>query len=122
MTGRKIRRPLEFKKDIVNQVLSGAKVSDLARQHNIHPSLISKWVRLFTDGGGLSTAKGGFSEQEREVQRLQAELKRYKEKVGEQALAIDLLKKAIEDSERRRKLSGSVVTGMSLDPSKGRAK
>lgn len=116
-------RTLEFKKEIVQQVVSGAaKVSDLSRQHGIHPSLINSWVRKFTSADGVSPEQGGFSELEKENQRLQAELRRYKEKVGEQALAIDFLKKFQEHVAKQKKSSGSVVSGKDWDPSKGRAK
>lgn len=116
-------RSLEFKKEIVQQIVSGsAKVADLARQHGIHPSLLNKWVRQLTSDDGLTAERGGFTEQEREIQRLQAELRRYKEKVGEQALAIDFLKKFQEHVAKQKKSPGSVVSGKDWDPSKGRAK
>jgi transposase-like protein len=116
-------RTLEFKKEIVQQIVSGtAKASDLSRQHSIHPSLLNSWVRKFTSEGGLAPERGGFSELEKENQRLQAELRRYKEKVGEQALAIDFLKKFQEHVAKQKKSNGSVVSGKDWDPSKGRAK
>lgn len=116
-------RSLEFKKEIVQQIVSGAaKMADISRQHSIHPSLLNTWVRQFTSPDGLPPERGGFSELEKENQRLQAELRRYKEKVGEQALAIDFLKKFQEHVAKQRKSSGSVVSGKDWDPSKGRAK
>lgn len=116
-------RTLEFKKEIVQQIVSGAaKLADISRQHNIHPSLLNKWVRQFTAEDGLSPERGGFSELERENQRLQAELRRYKEKVGEQALAIDFLKKFQEHVAKQKKSNGFVVSGKDWDPSKERAK
>jgi len=128
MVRTKKHRPLEFKQQIVNEVLSGKSPGQVARENDIHPSLISKWVRWHQSGELSKRSKLSFepfpslSEEGRELQKLQAELKRYKEKVGEQALAIDLLKKALEDFEHRKSLNGSVVTGSNWDPSKGRAK
>ncbi len=116
-------RSLEFKKEIVQQIVSGAaRMADISRQHSIHPSLLNKWVRQFTTEDGLPPEHGGFSELEKENQRLQAELRRYKEKVGEQALAIDFLKKFQEHVAKQKKSVGSVVSGKDWDPSKGRAK
>lgn len=119
-SGPKRKHSPEFKREIANLVLSGNQPSShVAREHGLHPSLVHKWVREHSEGGSKSSS---FTKDDRERQRLEAELARYKQKVGEQALAIDLLKKTIEESQRRRELSSSVVTGKTWDPSKGRAK
>lgn len=129
MVRTKKLRSLEEKQRIVSEVQSGRSASEVARDYGVHPSLVSKWVKWSESGELSSRCKGspGYgsepsSSDDREVQKLQAELKRYKEKVGEQTLAIDLLKKALEDSDRRKKLNGSAVTGQNWDPSKRRAK
>jgi transposase-like protein len=135
MVRKKKSHSVELKKQIAQAVLSGsARVMDLSREHGVHPSLINKWVRLvregkplrsYGDGSGIGNGRESYvaTDSEREVMRLQAELARYKQKVGEQAMAIDFLKKAIEDAEqRRRRSAGSVVTGASWDPSKKRVK
>lgn len=110
----------EFKRQVVDQVLSGYKRSShVARDFGLHPSLVHKWVRDHSEGGEKASS---FSADDRERQRLEAELNRYKQKVGELTLANDALKKMIEDSRRRRESSGSVVTGVALDPKRGRAK
>lgn len=109
-----------FKRQIVDLVLSGQKnASQAARDHDLHPGMVHKWVREYSGGGAKSSA---FTTEDRERQRLEAELNRYKQKVGELTLANDLLKKAIEDSQRRRESNSSVVTGKNWDPSKRRAK
>lgn len=65
-------RSLEFKKDLVQQIVSGAaKMADISRQHGIHPSLLNKWVRQLTSADGISPERGGFTKQEREIQRLE---------------------------------------------------
>jgi transposase-like protein len=136
MVKKKKFRSLGEKQQVVNEVLAGRSASEVGMEYRIHPSMISKWVKWHhsgelaarckgTAGYGYGTAgasSGTVTEQDREVQKLQAELRNYKEKVGEQALAIDLLKKALEDSERAKRLSGSVVTGKNWDPLKGGAK
>lgn len=127
----KKKHTVDLKREIIQLVLSGrGRVSDLAREHGIHPGLINKWVRLYRDGkplrqygDGTNGNKSVPAGPELDLLRLQAELKRYKEKVGEQALEIDFLKKAIDDSARRAKKSNSsVFTGESSAPSKRRAK
>lgn len=112
----------DFKKEVVERALSeGERVSEIAREKGIHPSLINRWIKEFSEGEG--PARGpGVSELERENLKLKAELKAYKEKVGELALANDLLKKIHQDREKQqRRSSGSAVTKKNWDPSGGRA-
>lgn len=119
-SGPKRKHSPEFRRQIVDLVLSGQKSSSqVAREHDLHPSLVHKWVRDHSEGGSRSAS---FTPADRERQRLEAELNRYKQKVGELALANDLLKKMIEESQRRRESNSSVVTGKNWDPSKRRAK
>ncbi len=49
----------EFKKDIVDQVLAGARVTDLAEEHNIQASQISMWKRKITGKPGKRGRKPG---------------------------------------------------------------
>ena len=49
----------EFKKDLVQQIENGARVSDLAKEHNIQPSQISLWKRKVTGKPGRRGRKPG---------------------------------------------------------------
>jgi len=110
----------EYRKQIVDSILSGQTTPmRAARDNGLHPSLVHKWIRDHSDGGPKSKV---FSSEDRERQRLEAELRRYKEKVGELALENDLLKKALNTSQSMKNANGSVVTIKNWDPSKGGAK
>ncbi len=115
--GKKYRTfSYEFKKDLVEQIESGAlSVNEAAREHDISSSLVSYWVRQ--DRAGRLVSKPTAREKQ-----LEKELEQYKKKVGELTLANDFLKKAIETSRRTRKLNTCVVTQDVLDQSKERAK
>ena len=115
--GKKYRTfSYQFKKDLIDQIESGAiSISEAAREHDISSSLVSYWVRQ--DRAGRLIDKPTAKEK-----LLEKELERYKKKVGELTLANDFLKKAIETSRRMRKLNTCVITQDVLDRSKERAK
>lgn len=102
----------QFKKDIVDQIESGQiTITEVAREHNLMRSLISRWIKQLHKGSLVEkpTAR---------EKALERELEHYKKKVGELTLANDLLKKTVENSRRRRKLNSCVVTQKTLDQSK----
>lgn len=49
----------QFKKDLVQQIENGARVSDLAKTHGIQPSQISLWKRKITGKPGKRGRKPG---------------------------------------------------------------
>ena len=49
----------QFKKDLVQQIENGARVSDLAKEHGIQPSQISLWKRKITGKPGKRGRKPG---------------------------------------------------------------
>ena len=83
-------------------------MSAAAREHEIAPSLIERWKKQIY----LGTINGTPTVKERHLER---ELERYKSKVGELTLQIDLLKKLNENSLYMKKLNGSVITQKDLD-------
>ncbi len=106
----------EFKRDLVGQIDSGAiSQSQAARDNNISPSLVSRWMTQIHEGSLIDkpTAK---------EKRLERELERSKKKIGELTLLVDYLKKIAENSQRMKRLNSCVVTQKTLDQSKGPAK
>lgn len=102
----------QFKRDLVDQIEAGQiSQSRAAREHEISPSLISRWRGQIREGTLVDrpTAR---------EKALEKELERYKKKVGELSLANDLLKKIQERQRRQRLLNESVVSPRTLDPSK----
>lgn len=110
---------MELKKALADAVLSGARgVTELAREHGIHPSLIHKWARQFREGGLHGST---FTSSDRERQRLERELARSQAKIGELLLENDLLKKFLKERASMRSVNGSVVSGRKGEGSEGGA-
>ncbi len=106
----------EFKESLVAQIDSGAITkSAAAREHNISISLLDRWQKQLHEG----TLRSIPTAREKQLER---ELDRYKKKVGELAVQVDLLKKLNATSAISRKSNGYVVTGRNTDPSKRGAK
>ena len=109
---RKYRKyTLEFKKELISEIDSKKiSLSAAAREHGISPSLIERWRKQIY----LGTINDNPTVKERHLER---ELERYKSKVGELTLQIDLLKKSNENLLFMKKLNGSVITQKDLDQS-----
>lgn len=106
---------VEFKRSLIAQIDSGAITkAAAAREHDISTSLIDRWQKKIHEG----------SLQDRPTKRekeLEKELDRYKKKVGELALQVDLLKKLNGDLAYTKRSNGCVVTGKKSDQSPERA-
>lgn len=106
----------DFKHSLIGQIDSGAiSKSAAGREHNISPSLLDRWQKQIHAG----TLRSIPSAREKQLER---ELDRYKKKVGELAVQVDLLKKLNETSAISRKSNGYIVTGRNAGPSKRDAK
>jgi transposase-like protein len=104
--GRRRRFSIEFKRDVVRDIETGRRtLKQVAREEEIVHSVLERWCKKFREG----TLEGGGSQRER---RLERELDRYKKKVGELTMQIELLKKIDESLALTRSSSGSIVTGM----------
>ncbi len=95
----------EFKREVVARIDSGEVTkSQVSREHNLSPSLVDRWQKQIHDGSMRSRP----SAREKQLER---ELERYKKKVGEQSMQIDLLKKLKDFSVSMKRSNGYVVTG-----------
>ena len=100
----------EFRRQVVSRIDSGEVTkSAAAREYQLSPSLIERWRQQIHDGtmGTRPTRK---------EKQLERDLERYKKKVGELSIQVDLLKKIQETSASMRKSSGYVVTGRPVAP------
>jgi transposase-like protein len=103
---------IEFKRQLITRIESGeAKLSEVAREHQISSGLLVKWRRQLAEGNLVSGPNSREKAQE-------AELVKYRELCGKQAFEIDFLKKTLETLKRLREERSSVVTSSTLDPSK----
>ncbi len=102
----------QFKKDLIDQVESGIiSQSQAARDHNISPSLIGRWIDQIHQGNLVEKPTAREKKLERELELSQ-------KKIGELTLLIDYLKKIAENSQRMKRLNSCVVTQKTLDQSK----
>ena len=88
----------DFKQTAVNRLNSGQSVAEVARALEVHPSDLHRWRRELQDHG--ERAFSGTGKKRAEESRV-AELER---KVGQQAMEIDFLKRALQHVEEQRLL------------------
>jgi transposase-like protein len=105
----KKRRKFEigFKRQLVAQIESGQlSVMQAARTHEVSPTVIQYWRKKFR-AGSLSE---GPSLREKELEK---EVAHYKRLLAEAHAQLDIQKKYGDWIRQQRKLSTSVVTGLS---------
>jgi len=88
----------DFKQTAVHRLNSGQSVAEVARALEVHPSDLHRWRRELQDHG--ERAFNGAGKKRAEESRV-AELER---KVGQQAMEIDFLKRALQHVEEQRLL------------------
>src|ERR1700756_2860906 len=88
----------EFKQSAVNRLNGGQSVAEVARALEVHPSELHRWRRELQEHG--MRAFGGMGKKRAEESQV-AELER---KVGQQAMEIDFLKRALQHVEEQRLL------------------
>lgn len=101
----------DFKRTAVSRLNGGQSVAEVARALEVHPSDLHRWRRELQDHG--ERAFSGAGKKRAEESRV-AELER---KVGQQAMEIDFLKRALQHVEEQRLLraanNGALSTGRS---------
>src|SRR5215475_7779127 len=88
----------EFKQSAVNRLNSGQSVAEVARALEVHPSDLHRWRRELHEHGERAFNRAG---RKRAEETKVAELER---KVGQQAMEIDFLKRALQHVEEQRLL------------------
>ncbi len=93
----------EFKIQVIREIESGTPVAQIARQHEIHESLIHKWKRQYS-----SDAQNAFSGPRR-ASTQDAKIAELERSIGKLYLENEFLKKTVNHFEialqRRRELS-----------------
>lgn len=90
----------EFKLTATRRLQSGQSVAEVARALEVHPSDLHRWRRELEDHG--ERAFRGAGHKRAEESRV-AELER---KVGQQALEVDFLRRALQHVEEQRQQRG----------------
>ena len=88
----------EFKLTAVRRLDSGQSVAEVARALEVNPSDLHRWRRELHEHGERAFSGGG---KKRAEESRVAELER---KVGQQAMEIDFLKRALQHVEEQRLL------------------
>jgi transposase len=96
MSRRKFSK--EFKQTAVRRLEGGQSVAEVARALEVHPSDLHRWRREMEEYG--ERAFSGVGKKRAEASR-EAELER---KIGQQAMEIDFLKRALQHVEEQRLL------------------
>lgn len=77
----------EFKLAALSQLKLGKSVAQVAREHDLNPTLLYDWQRILEENGERSFAGNGNTYKD------EARIAELERKVGQQALEIDFLKK-----------------------------
>lgn len=89
----------EFKLAAVRRLEMGASAAEVARACEINANVLHRWRREFRDG--VETAFPGLGRRHASEQNRIAELE---QKIGQQTLEIDFLKRVLQRLEEARKL------------------
>ena len=105
----------EFKLAAVQRIQAGETVPRLARVLEVNPSDLYRWCREAQRGDGAFAGAGSKLEESART----AELER---KIGQQALEIDFLRRALQHVEEQRRLRAASIGASSMNTSNGKSK
>lgn len=86
----------DFKLQVIRQVQAGKSIAQAAREHDLHPNLISKWQKLHDQYAQNAFQGNGHAYTE---EAKVAELERL---IGQLTIENSLLKKVLQTQERLR--------------------
>jgi transposase len=107
---------LEFKRQIVQEYLGGDTLHGLAKRHDISRQLIRVWIEKYDAGAFDDDAQAADL-----IQQYEARIAALERLVGKQALELEFLKGALQNTPRPRSATTSVITGPAASPSPGGA-
>jgi len=84
---------IDFKMELVVEVLGGRKISEVAQEYDIPKGTLSRWKRNFLDGGRSALGSKNNSETKSELKKLKEENERMKKIIGEKETQIEILQK-----------------------------
>ncbi|WP_307726179.1 transposase, partial [Sinorhizobium fredii] len=104
---------IEFKRQVVQEYLSGETLHGLARRHDLQRQLIRIWVSKYEEGAFDEDAQAADV-----IQAYEARIAALERLVGKQALELEFLKGALKNAPRPRNETTSVITGPMASPSR----
>ena len=98
---RRFRCPIQVRKELVVEVLSGYRTEVVARQHGMAPKTLSNWVRQYQDEvGELMAKKRDDAEKlKQDAAKLEELQQRYDQAVkqlGEKELELSILRELVK--------------------------
>lgn len=119
----------EYKRQIVQEFLAGSRTAaEIASAEGLFAGQIYRWKTQLENRERvdrieeIQSTENVSYEQARRIRELEEELEAYKEKVADQAMVIDLLKKLQPNSASEKRSSGYIETKRSLARRNGRVK
>jgi transposase len=103
---------IEFKRQVVQEYLSGETMHGLATRHDLSRNLIRIWVQKYEAGGLDEDAAAADM-----IQEYEARIAALERLVGKQALELEFLKGALRNAPRPRSAATFVITGPQASPS-----
>jgi transposase-like protein len=103
---------IAFKRQVVQEYLSGETMHGLAKRHDLSRNLIRIWVQKY-EAGGLDEDVAAADM----MQEYEARIAALERLVGKQALELEFQKGALRNGPRPRSAPTSVITGPQLSPS-----
>ena len=103
---------IAFKRQVVQEYLSGETMHGLAKRHDLSRNLIRIWVQKY-EAGGLDEDVAAADM----MQEYEARIAALERLVGKQALELEFQKEALRNGPRPRSAPTSVITGPQLSPS-----
>ena len=117
---KRVLRTVEFKQAAVQRMLAGEAVSELSRELKVKRSLLYRWrnaIRKEGPGGLRPIGRPGWSD-DRKAKELTAQIAELQNKVGQQTMVIDFLRRAFKRVEELRRQSKSNGVTASMERSK----
>jgi transposase len=102
---------IEFKRQVVQEYISGETLHGLARRHDLSRNLIRIWVQK-CEAGALDEEAAAADM----MQEYEARIAGLERLVGKQALELEFLKGALKSAPRPRSGPTSVITGPAASP------
>ena len=86
---------VDFKMELVVEVLGGRKISEVAEENDIPKGTLSRWKHDFLDGGQNALESKNNSETKSKLKKLKEENERMKKIIGEKEAQIEILQKTV---------------------------
>lgn len=103
---------MEFKRQVVQEYLGGETLHGLSKRHDVSRQLIRVWLEKYEVGEFDDDAQAADL-----IQQYEARIAALERLVGKQALEREFLKGALQNTQRPRNGTTSVITGPPASPS-----